>query len=541
MRTFITGSLIVLVGVLAAALPAHDASANATLIVVNNDMPGEGFNDPTPFTPVGGNPATTLGQARLNAFQHSADLWGACLNSNVTILINATMDPLTCTSTSAVLGQAGATTVHANFTNAPVANTWYCQALANSLANTDLDPTTSDITAQFNSAINGSAGCLGGYSWYYGYDGNPGVNQIDFVSVVTHEIGHGLGFQTFCDLSTGMKLSGLNDAYMLNLDRAGAAQPNYSLMSNTQRVAANKSDPNLRWVGSDVTTTAGTIPVTAGLNGGYVRLHAPMSLAPGSSVSHYSTAVTPNELMEPSYTGPNHNLTLTAALFGDIGWSLVNKCTAEVTTVNESDTLTVTQSTTTWEVKVEVTNTGGFQAYNVSASLSGGPGWLSIPDPNCAYPNLAAGASSFGTDSYTLDITGWPGGAFTVNVDINWEDVCGNAYNTSVPVDLLPATLPTPVGGRAYSNRLDVNIPNPFNPSTSIHYEIGRNDVVTLRVYDVAGRLVRTLVSGERGPGAYEARWDGRDDAGRGVASGVYFYRLQAGAFTQTRRMVLLK
>ena len=64
---------------------------------------------------------------------------------------------------------------------------------------------------------------------------------------------------------------------------------------------------------------------------------------------------------------------------------------------------------------------------------------------------------------------------------------------------------------------------------------------MTLRVYDVAGHLVRTLVDAQRSPGTYEARWDGRDERGRGVASGVYFYRLRAGDFSQTRRMVLLK
>jgi hypothetical protein len=72
---------------------AINVNVGATLIIQNNDGAFEGFNDPTPWTPTGGNPATTLGQARLNAFQYAADLWGACLNSNVTITIRAQMDP----------------------------------------------------------------------------------------------------------------------------------------------------------------------------------------------------------------------------------------------------------------------------------------------------------------------------------------------------------------------------------------------------------------------------------------------------------------
>jgi hypothetical protein len=84
--------------------------------------------------------------------------------------------------------------------------------------------------------------------------------------------------------------------------------------------------------------------------------------------------------------------------------------------------------------------------------------------------------------------------------------------------------------------------PNPFNPATTIAYDLDASLAVTLAVYDVSGRRVRTLVGGEvSGPGRYERVWDGRDDAGRTVASGVYFYRLDAGGFTETRRMVLIK
>ena len=513
----------------------------ATITVVNADGAGEGFNDPTPFAPVGGNPALTLGAARLNAFQYAANLWGACLESNVTILVSAQMNSLTCTPTSAILGSAGATTVFRDFAGAPVAATWYCQALANSLFGADLDGTTPDISAQFNSNLNGAAGCLGGIGWYYGFDASPPGSDIDFVTVVVHEIGHGLGFQTFVNLSTGAKLATFNDTYMLNLDRLGAVPSSYPAMSNAQRVAANISDPNLRWTGADVTAFHPTIPLGMGLSGIYARVHAPNPLVSGSSVSHFSSALFPNEVMEPAYISPNHNIDLTLQLMSDIGWVLTPKCNPEVTTVNDTDTLTVSQTLTSWDVKVEVTNTGGFTAYNVNAQLSGGPAWLAIPDAVCVYPNLAAAASSFGTDSYTLDITAWPGGSFSVNLQIFWEDVCGTPYNQNVTVDLLPATLPTGVGDGRYAYRLEPNVPNPFNPSTTIRYQVAQAGRATLRVYDVSGSLVRTLVDRVHPAGAFDARWDGRDGQGRPVASGVYFYRLQAGDFVQTRRMVLLK
>jgi len=84
--------------------------------------------------------------------------------------------------------------------------------------------------------------------------------------------------------------------------------------------------------------------------------------------------------------------------------------------------------------------------------------------------------------------------------------------------------------------------PNPFNPSTTLVYELAAPARATLAVYDVAGRLVRTLAAGEaRGPGPHEAVWDGRDASGRSVPSGVYFARLSAAGAERTRRLVLQK
>jgi len=87
------------------------------------------------------------------------------------------------------------------------------------------------------------------------------------------------------------------------------------------------------------------------------------------------------------------------------------------------------------------------------------------------------------------------------------------------------------------------NYPNPFNPSTSITFAVGGEESVSVRlsVYDIRGRLVRTLVEGNKTPGSYSLDWDGRDSQGRSVASGIYFYRIKAGVFKQTRKMVLLK
>ncbi|MDH4036302.1 MAG: T9SS type A sorting domain-containing protein [Candidatus Krumholzibacteria bacterium] len=101
----------------------------------------------------------------------------------------------------------------------------------------------------------------------------------------------------------------------------------------------------------------------------------------------------------------------------------------------------------------------------------------------------------------------------------------------------------TAVGDVPGPARLEQNIPNPFNPSTEIRYTIARAGPVWLVIYDVTGARVRELVAGRQEPRAdgYRVTWDGTDDRGRRVASGVYYYRLVAGEFTQTRKMVLLK
>ncbi len=87
---------------------------------------------------------------------------------------------------------------------------------------------------------------------------------------------------------------------------------------------------------------------------------------------------------------------------------------------------------------------------------------------------------------------------------------------------------------------LHQNYPNPFNPTTTIKYQIPELSFVTIKVYDVLGSEVVTLINEEKPVGTYELRWDAESAAG-GLPSGVYFYRLQAGDFIQTRKMILLK
>jgi hypothetical protein len=90
------------------------------------------------------------------------------------------------------------------------------------------------------------------------------------------------------------------------------------------------------------------------------------------------------------------------------------------------------------------------------------------------------------------------------------------------------------------------NYPNPFNPETWIPFELSQDAKVVISIYDVSGQQVRTFPIGFKPAGIYSSaeraiHWDGRNTNGESVSSGVYFYRLQAGDYSQTRKMVILK
>lgn len=88
---------------------------------------------------------------------------------------------------------------------------------------------------------------------------------------------------------------------------------------------------------------------------------------------------------------------------------------------------------------------------------------------------------------------------------------------------------------------LSQNYPNPFNPETIISYQLPEAGRVSLKIYSILGRQVRTLVDGEKPAGFHQARWDGRNDAGQKMESGIYLYKLEAGGFVQSRKTIFLK
>ncbi|MGH7885830.1 MAG: InlB B-repeat-containing protein [Thermodesulfobacteriota bacterium] len=286
----------------------------STIIIINNDGSNEGLNDPT------------LGFQRKNALQFAAELLADRLVSNVPIRIGFEFNPLTCTSNSAVLGSAGAANIFRDFsTNSSgvgirLSNTWYPAALANAIAGSDLSTSNPDITARFNSSLDdGAGGCFGNTEWYYGTNASPG-GDIDFVTVALHEMLHGLGFSSFIS-SSGALQSGFPGTYDLFLYHSGLIV-NFS--TNSERAACLTAGPNLVWDGNNLKTFININNITQGIAGGSrARIYAPSTYNSGSSVSHFDTSLN-TEIMEPSYSGPNHNLDFTLALMEDIGWTLVS-------------------------------------------------------------------------------------------------------------------------------------------------------------------------------------------------------------------------
>lgn len=173
--------------------------AQAKITLVNLDRPGVGLNDPTLAVPIGGNPGRTMGQQRMIAYQYAMDLWGALLRSSTEIKVEASFAPLRCLAGDIVLGQAGSISqikANAISTNG-TADFEYPVALANAIAGRDMDAGRNDILTNFSSAIDTPAcQALGGGGWYYGLTGNAGhniENRANFLNVIMHEIGHGLG------------------------------------------------------------------------------------------------------------------------------------------------------------------------------------------------------------------------------------------------------------------------------------------------------------------------------------------------------------
>ena len=298
----------------ACAVTCFAASA-ATITVTSRDLPGVGFNDPTPVAPVGGNPGTTLGEQRYNVYRYVADIWEKNLTSNVNITVSAGWEKLDCSATSAVLGSAGAWNIWRDFPGAKP-GTWYHQALANKIAGVNLSDAQEDdgtgygnvdIKTQFNVNL-GNPDCLAGNYFYLGLDGNAGA-KVNFVATLLHELGHGLGFSALTvTTSTGARYGNLPSVWEQFM-YDNAAKKTWLNMTNAERKASAIKPLNLAWVGPNSVAAAKLLKATPVL-----QVASPQ---PGASrMVDYNPSPFGNPAVTPSTAGALANV---APQAGELG------------------------------------------------------------------------------------------------------------------------------------------------------------------------------------------------------------------------------
>ncbi len=246
---------------LSLALAVSGGASAAEVTLLNIDPPDVGLNDTTFAAPEGANPGTSVGEQRRIAYEFATDLWGAVLTSPVEIKVYASFAPLSCTATTGVLGQAGPNWILFDFPGGEP-GVLYHSALADAVAGVDVQPDPEDpgdIFSQFNGNL-GQPGCIEGSGWYYGLDGKTPAGKINFLNVVMHEIGHGLGFSGFLNKTSGALLGGFPDVYTrVAYDNQQGLRFTDPLMTDALRAVSMRTPGRTVWDGGTVNAQAALI------------------------------------------------------------------------------------------------------------------------------------------------------------------------------------------------------------------------------------------------------------------------------------------
>ena len=344
------------------------------------------------------------------------------------------------------------------------------------------------------------------------------------------------------------------------------------------------------------TVTCGTITATTNASGAYsmqvpAGTHSVTASAPGyDSVTHSNVVVITNQtttvnfilppsstliLLEDSFeTYENFALTFApwtcvdvdqSATYGIQGYSFPN-CYSPMAYI-----IFVPSATTPPLTATDVTHTGNKVAASFASTTPPNNDWLITPVLNnptqitfwarsytaqYGLERFKVGVSTTGTNpsdftiisgpnyiqapvdwtEYTYEIEGYTG-----NVYIGIQCVSNDAFIfllDDVTVEGTPLEDPNvPV----LATELQGNYPNPFNPETTIRYSVKETSPVTIEVYNLKGQLVRTLVNEVKTAGNYSVVWNGRDNNNQPVSSGVYFYKMNAGKYSSTKKMIMMK
>lgn len=313
-------------------------------------------------TDLWGEPCYTFPEDAKTAFNAAAGIWANIIQSSVPITISACWANF---GSSSTLGYSGGGPFRRNFPGAVLANTWYAGSLANALAGSDLDPGQFDMHVTYNS----------NFSWYYGTDGNTPSNQHDLMSVVLHEIAHGLNFAGFMSYSstTGQGSWGYGTGYpniydVFTRDGSGNQLIDTNVYGNPSTALGSALKSNSIWFHGSNAMTA---------NGGQrVKIYAPSTWSEGSSYSHldYNTFNnTSNQLMVYAISSGEsvHDPgTVTKGILKDLGWNIPSDQSCTYTISPTSQSFTSSGGTGS----VSVTASSGSCAWNATESLD----WVTI-------------------------------------------------------------------------------------------------------------------------------------------------------------------
>jgi hypothetical protein len=288
------------------------------------------------------------------AFAYAVDIWAAALTSSVTIVVEANYELIP----GNTLGFAGAANSFRNFPNAPLSNTFYPAALADKLRGVNNSPGQIDITCTFNSDVN----------WYFGTDGNTPSGQYDFVTVVLHELCHGLGFFGSATITNGNGFIGFDGSPFIY--DTFTEQQNGTLLTTlpngSTTLASALTNGQLYWGGEEGSNAN---------SGNRPRLYAPGTWAGGSSFSHLNENTYPagniNSLMTPflGTAEANHNPgPIVLGMFEDMGWT-VGPCGITSITLGNQTACNPVSNTFSQQLIVEYENVPTSGLLNVGGSL----------------------------------------------------------------------------------------------------------------------------------------------------------------------------
>ncbi|TVR13412.1 MAG: choice-of-anchor D domain-containing protein [Balneolaceae bacterium] len=472
------------------------------------------------------------------AFEYAMDIWSVHLSSNVPIRIDAVWTELG----ERTLGSAGPTRV-VQLPGVGMPDTWYTisqlSAMANRVIRDEIDGVEHDVRININCNFS---------DWYFGTDANTPAGRIDFVSVVLHEIGHGIGFIGGISVPTDDDQEVIEETGTIGL--GSPLQPlvydRFAIDGNTNSILNSAVYPNpsnaifeavtgrrggLFFDGEDALFTLAELPIET------ATLYTPEEYTPGSSYSHVDQETftnTPNALMRPRIDrafavhspGP-----LFCGMLSDMGWPLGVGCLSFLAADAQ---IAVDRN----RIEFGVSNVGSTVQQTITISsnndsaemLSGG---LTVDNDNFSIE----GETSFGLQPGTE-------AQFTIQYVPQTDERHSGNLTIFHNANNIPSPIVIPLSGEALQAdqivRLEQSFPNPSvataGTSPTIPFVISEDSDVRLDLYSIDGRHIHSLVNSRRAAGRYNEMPDMSN-----LSSGVYIYRLIVGNKVESKKLMYVR